>query len=699
MNELAEALKECGRTTKETHAVVHDALIACKDSLKDEKRELEKVLAALKERRLERAALYSQVRKAAQELLRELESLEDQQIGRNKALRDRKSAFSITLFGRTMAGKSTLMEILTKGDGASIGHGEQRCTRDSRSYEWNGIEILDVPGVAAFGGADDEEIAMNAAVRADLVLFLINDDAPQPVEGLHLARVRGLGLPVIGVCNVKEGITDEDLADERRLARAVRKIEEKFEPARLAELTGQLMKFAREHAPGIEVDFTACHLRSRFLGQRTSVATLVEASRVHHVESRIELIVRQQGPFLRTRSFLGGTCAYLNQITAHLFAAASETNQAKRTLHAKVAGLRRWVPRYLEEQRGAIDSGLADIYGALRAQVPGFVAKHVEDRAIQDRWKEVVEGAKIERRVAELRDRIVGPWTEMQAEVARELEVELADIGQGSEVALSHAKITDWKRIYQWGTTILGGLAEVALLVCSLAIPGFAAIALPAGIAVGVAVTLLGLLAGLFDGRAEKRERAESQLRDRLLGELDVQEAELQASLKTWLVETLANKAIDEFERDLVAAADALEALEKLQLQLAKGICAQAALVGRRLVEHAMVLCGAAAFVDSVQSVAHTAHCTLLVLKPMKKLPPTLVNELARALQTEVLVAEHTGEDTSLALQFLGGFCLPGQIRDVDGVIEVRPRDNHKMFQDRISLVQQLASRPVLVVT
>ena len=49
------------------------------------------------------------------------------------------SKFSITLFGRTMAGKSTLMEILTEGDGRSIGTGSQRTTQDVRTYPWNGL--------------------------------------------------------------------------------------------------------------------------------------------------------------------------------------------------------------------------------------------------------------------------------------------------------------------------------------------------------------------------------------------------------------------------------------------------------------------------------------------------------------------------------------------------------------------------------
>ena len=86
--------------------------------------------------------------------------------------RQQLDSFSITLFGRTMAGKSTLMEILTHGSGASIGKGGQRTTRDVRSYSWKGMAVTDVPGIDAFEGADDDEIAEKAVNYADLVLFL-----------------------------------------------------------------------------------------------------------------------------------------------------------------------------------------------------------------------------------------------------------------------------------------------------------------------------------------------------------------------------------------------------------------------------------------------------------------------------------------------------------------------------------------------
>ena len=43
---------------------------------------------------------------------------------------------NITLFGRTMAGKSTLMEILMHGNGDSMGKGAQRTTLYVREYKY-----------------------------------------------------------------------------------------------------------------------------------------------------------------------------------------------------------------------------------------------------------------------------------------------------------------------------------------------------------------------------------------------------------------------------------------------------------------------------------------------------------------------------------------------------------------------------------
>jgi tRNA U34 5-carboxymethylaminomethyl modifying GTPase MnmE/TrmE len=118
------------------------------------------------------------------------------------------SKFSITLFGRTMAGKSTLMEILTQGDGQSIGKGAQRTTRDVRKYTWKNMEITDVPGIGAFEGEEDEQIAFEAAKTADLILFLLSDDGPQAKDAECFAKIFTLGKPVVCVMNVKASVSE-----------------------------------------------------------------------------------------------------------------------------------------------------------------------------------------------------------------------------------------------------------------------------------------------------------------------------------------------------------------------------------------------------------------------------------------------------------------------------------------------------------
>ena len=77
----------------------------------------------------------------------------------------RLSKFTITLFGRTMVGKSTIREAVTRGDGQTIGKGAQRTTRDIREYEWNLLRIVDTPGIGAYDGRPDRDKALSVIGR------------------------------------------------------------------------------------------------------------------------------------------------------------------------------------------------------------------------------------------------------------------------------------------------------------------------------------------------------------------------------------------------------------------------------------------------------------------------------------------------------------------------------------------------------
>ena len=209
-NGLESALKECRKAAHRGYKIAKENLHESAKAIGDVSKSLSHCLKSLEDGSVRTPGIVDQLKAQLSGVVSELEQLHRTSDSALEERRKRLDKFSVTLFGRTMAGKSTLMEILTRGDGQSIGTGAQRTTRDVRGYSWNGLEVTDVPGVAAFEGAEDERLAFTAASQADLVLFLLTDDAPQPVEAECLARVRRLGKPVLGICNVKVAVDDDD---------------------------------------------------------------------------------------------------------------------------------------------------------------------------------------------------------------------------------------------------------------------------------------------------------------------------------------------------------------------------------------------------------------------------------------------------------------------------------------------------------
>ena len=200
-----------------------------------------------------------------------------------QTLLEQQKEFSVVVFGRTMAGKSTLMEILTHGNGESIGKGAQRTTRDVRDYRWKGMKVTDVPGICSFDGREDDELAMRAAKSADLILFLITDDAPQDSEAEKLAELKRLGKNVLGVINVKLGLNLE------RRKMSLRDLEKKMDDdARIDEICNQFRAFGpRYHQDWSKLPFVATHLQAAcmfsvrpFLGSSMRIMQPKPAARV-----------------------------------------------------------------------------------------------------------------------------------------------------------------------------------------------------------------------------------------------------------------------------------------------------------------------------------------------------------------------------------------------------------------------------------
>nr|WP_283251575.1 GTPase [Aeromicrobium duanguangcaii] len=111
--------------------------------------------------------------------------------------------------GRTMAGKSSLLAALTGSHFDRIGDGRQRFSRDTLgavSSASASIEVVDTPGVGAHGGADDTEVALGAALTADVVVWVNSSDSIQEESARALKVLGVIGKPIIVVLNCRQSL-------------------------------------------------------------------------------------------------------------------------------------------------------------------------------------------------------------------------------------------------------------------------------------------------------------------------------------------------------------------------------------------------------------------------------------------------------------------------------------------------------------
>lgn len=126
--------------------------------------------------------------------------------------------FTISFMGRTKAGKSTIHSILLEDiDNDFIGKGMERTTRYNYIYDYNGIRIIDTPGIGAPNGQTDTEIAKEVADESDLICYVVTSDSIQETEFDFLQYLKEKNKPVIILLNKKENIIRSSKTKERFL--------------------------------------------------------------------------------------------------------------------------------------------------------------------------------------------------------------------------------------------------------------------------------------------------------------------------------------------------------------------------------------------------------------------------------------------------------------------------------------------------
>ena len=366
--------------------------------------------------------------------------------------------FSITLFGRTMAGKSTLMEILTKGNGDSIGNGSQRTTKDIRKYKWKNLSITDVPGIGAFEGEDDENIALSEVKHADLILFLLSNDGVQSIEADFFSELVTLGKPILCVMNVKASISNNP-----NMKLATRDIGRAFNNAKLSELKKQFVKYADNYNQDwSKISFVDVHLLSAFRAKHTEDEVLslelYKLSRFEKLEEKISEIVQKKGKYYSIKTSVdivtNPLIDNINRFKEHSLSNKSIIE----ILDRQIDELKGWNKENNLSVKKRINDFIDATSRKMLSEVSAFTDDFFDSPDANEEWSKVIQRMHVEEDSKALLDQFTDECVERRKEFSRRIEKELKP-----SVKIKHDRIKEERRIinikgiYNTVTAILSG--------------------------------------------------------------------------------------------------------------------------------------------------------------------------------------------------------------------------------------------------
>lgn len=535
---------------------------------------------------------------------RSLKSLRHDASERLRRQQGRLATFNLVMFGRTGAGKSSLIEALSGGSGAPISQGESDWTTDVREVCWGSCRLFDTPGIAGWGrtvARSELEARAEAAVAdADVVLLCFDTQSQQEGEFGKVAEwIARYGKPAVAVLNSRNGRWRFPLRVSRPSARR------------------QLSRSVQEHATNIrdelsniglaDVPVVAVHSKRAAFARTSDPYEGPDAASRHKLRDEV-------GP--------ERLLAWSNLPALESLLAAALTEHAEELrlgmLREQARGLLRSSVEEISEQHNAparlaaeqLERGVADVLallgrpstepfakklemletlrgGGFAASAVGEAEHHTRTRLSSRlrgprartirRAEQLVEQAFTERRDADLaqfEQQILKPAIAEVEAVARELGSEISEfltqrleLIAGDVIAdlaaamseFSGARGSAGRRRRQWGigAEVTAGVVAVGTggyMIAAVVIASVNPITLPIGIAIGAA----GLAMKLFGGKlrkqaASKREQAlataRAEARRSVIDTFDGMEVELAHAFTSSFATSAAEQLGDQVDR------------------------------------------------------------------------------------------------------------------------------------------------------
>lgn len=575
---LEKVLSECGKASQEGYDLAIGYLKKVSWSIKDSQKVIKDCIDDFSRSKTTDDEIIANVKKQLDEVQVEFGKAYTETLRRVEEKRSQTANFNVTVFGRTEAGKSTLMEILTHGDGATMGTGSQRTTRDVKHYTWNGLTVTDVPGIEAFGGQEDEAIADGAAVYADLILFLVSTSNPGTEEAEWYRRLQENDKPIICVFNYFQAIRDG--GSQALRDRAIRKIEGMKSDQGLNEAIDQFKKFLG----GQNIEYVIVHLLSKFLGSRQKDNNLERVSNFDELERLIIKRVTYDGLLFRRKCYLSIVDEPIFGQMSRLFQFSTDQYDQFKLVDSKVREFEKWRDEFNKREQKALGGDIKELFNRMRRMVPGFVAENAERNDVSDLWNSRVKSLRIDEDIQSLLSNIQKKCEENINDRFKELASGLNFSVRASLKPMrvcGGGSITNWKQIASVASSVAG------------AVLGFV-IGGPVGLIIGMfgAPILRGIWGWFFgsDSKESKLREQRAAMTEKLTRSINKMEYETQNNAHEWYKENIYKIQSDAYGR-LRLLAGSLLSLANSERELALNYCANHTEISRKLVELALASC------------------------------------------------------------------------------------------------------------
>ena len=551
MNSYISTLRECNEIAKKEYNEVVKKLKNMKAELLSSQKILVDTRLKLEKSKINNGSIYESLDKVNQITTELLEGGFTKFENSFKKKSNTLSDFTVTLFGRTKAGKSTIREALTNGDGSSIGKGAQRTTRDIKIYRWNHLRIIDTPGIDAYKGEEDEKIAFSVIDETDLILFLITSDNIEESEFKKLSKIRRENKPVIILLNV--------LYDLKHPIKRKQFLKNPQKFISMDAIKGHLnrIKFLSKKHLGISnIKVIPIHALAAFESTKEEGEDrqrLYDASNFKYFSYYLTKVIEKSGKQKRVQSFRDSFIFHLeNDVKSVYEESYKNLVPIVRLLKNKQRELRNWFDRFIPEKNDEIEKEIKKIFTPLFNQLDSFVDENIEKSNFGELWSKKVNTYVTEDKIKSIQEKIISDMNRYLEEFFKEFEFDLnlsiSNI-KGERVAVRGVKKSNTGKIVRWG----GATASVVSAGISLAIEleAIANFWNPLGWALGAVAIGLAIFSWFWGNDTKRFNREKSRIKTKMFNNLEKMQRKNKGALRTWFYENITKGLKKKITQDL----------------------------------------------------------------------------------------------------------------------------------------------------